>query len=160
MRLKNLRKKRKMTQKDLADKLGVSISVISRYEAGIIFPSAERLKELAEALEVMPEEIELTPVLYEVEQKNEYNYINRILRYAILLRSKSHCELCGSEAPFIYHGEPYLKIYKLSEELSLVNSIDNYAALCPNCYEKVCLLNKPQDLTTIRDKIKSNMEED
>ena len=159
MNLRELRKKQNLTQKELADRLSVSLSMVSRYELGQIEPSEERLKELAAALNVKPDEIDLPTPIVQLIINDKENQTNRIMTYTCLLRSKGYCELCGNEAPFMYNGKPFLKIHRLNDDESLSSNIDNYAALCPNCYEKVTLLNNPDDINTIKENIKENMKE-
>lgn len=50
--IKQLRKARGLTQKELADKLGVTQSAVGNWEAGIRNPRASDLLNIAEALEV------------------------------------------------------------------------------------------------------------
>lgn len=50
--IKQLRKARGLTQKELADKLGVTQSAVGNWEAGIRNPRAADLLNIAEALEV------------------------------------------------------------------------------------------------------------
>ena len=47
LRLKELRDKHKLTQKQVADKLDVTESLISSYERGIAIPPSDVLKKLA-----------------------------------------------------------------------------------------------------------------
>jgi transcriptional regulator with XRE-family HTH domain len=47
-RLKDLRKLRQWTQKDLADKIGIRFSHLNKYEGGVHVPPAEKLVQLAE----------------------------------------------------------------------------------------------------------------
>lgn len=49
-RLKNLRLKRKLTQKDLGERVGRSRSTIAMYEAGTSTPSFETVCKLVAAL--------------------------------------------------------------------------------------------------------------
>lgn len=51
-RLRQLRKERKLTQKELAGRIGVKNSVISFYEVGDRTPSLEVLVKLSKALHV------------------------------------------------------------------------------------------------------------
>ena len=51
------RKKAGLTQIDLADKLGVSIATLRRWEAGETSPTGTRIIELAKLLNVSPDEI-------------------------------------------------------------------------------------------------------
>lgn len=51
-RIKTIRKSKKMTQKDLAQKIGKSYSVVQKYELDITQPPLDVLKTIATALEV------------------------------------------------------------------------------------------------------------
>ncbi|MDM5430772.1 MULTISPECIES: helix-turn-helix domain-containing protein [Bacillus cereus group] len=51
-RLKELRKTHKMTQQDLADKISLSKSIVSKYESGVAKPSYEALAELSQVFNV------------------------------------------------------------------------------------------------------------
>ena len=55
--LRILRKKAGLTQIELAEKLGVSIATLRRWEAGETAPNGTRIIELANLLEVSPDEI-------------------------------------------------------------------------------------------------------
>ena len=55
--IRQLRKKAGLTQIELAEKLGVSIATLRRWEAGETSPNGTRMMELAELLEVSPDEI-------------------------------------------------------------------------------------------------------
>ena len=50
MGIKKMREKRNLTQKQLAELLGVKQSHVSRWEAGTFKPNATTLKKLAEVL--------------------------------------------------------------------------------------------------------------
>lgn len=49
-RIKNLRKKLEISQKDLSDKTNISVSSINKYEMGIRKPKIETLQKIATAL--------------------------------------------------------------------------------------------------------------
>ena len=51
-RIRLFRQQRKMSQGDLAEKSGVNLKSLSRYELGTSVPPADVLKNLADALEV------------------------------------------------------------------------------------------------------------
>ena len=51
-RLKNLRRQKNLSQQEIADKIGMHFTNISRYERGLASPSSETLKKLAELLSV------------------------------------------------------------------------------------------------------------
>jgi len=50
-RLKELRKKRSLSQNELADAIGVHFTQVSRYERGETKPNAEAMTKLAQALD-------------------------------------------------------------------------------------------------------------
>lgn len=57
-KIKEIRKKRGMTQEQLAEKLGVKRSVVSKYESGSISPTTKMLENIAKALDVSTFELE------------------------------------------------------------------------------------------------------
>ena len=55
--LKNLRRKNTMTQEDLAQKLGVTQSMVAKWEAGASYPRGEMLFRLANVLNCSIDEL-------------------------------------------------------------------------------------------------------
>ena len=56
-RLKSIRKSRGVSQKELADALGVSASTVSMYECGSREPSVPLIERICTALDVSPSEL-------------------------------------------------------------------------------------------------------
>lgn len=56
-KIREIRKKKKLTQKDLANKAGINKNSIARYERGEVSPTETIIKKLAQALEVYPSEL-------------------------------------------------------------------------------------------------------
>ena len=56
-RLKKIRKSKGWTQKQLAEKSGISNFLISRYEKGVHFPNIVTLEWLCKALEVSSKDL-------------------------------------------------------------------------------------------------------
>jgi transcriptional regulator with XRE-family HTH domain len=54
-RLRDLRKRALLTQRELADKSGVGVTTIIRIERNQVEPHGRTIRRLAEALEVAPE---------------------------------------------------------------------------------------------------------
>ena len=52
MRIKEIRKLKGLTQKDIATKIGVKTTTFSRYERGTLFPNSNLLKQIADILGV------------------------------------------------------------------------------------------------------------
>jgi len=55
--IKLLREKKGMTQKELAEKIGVSQQNISRWETGEVIPRIDKIKIIAEVLECTIDEL-------------------------------------------------------------------------------------------------------
>lgn len=55
--IKRIRKEKNITQKQLAERSGLSVTSIQYYECGKFKPKVEQVERLAEALEVSPVEI-------------------------------------------------------------------------------------------------------
>ena len=56
-RLRDLRKRALLTQKELAEKSGVGVTTIIRIERNQVEPHGRTIRRLAEALKVAPEEL-------------------------------------------------------------------------------------------------------
>jgi transcriptional regulator with XRE-family HTH domain len=56
-RLRDLRKRALLTQRELADESGVGVTTIIRIERNQVEPHGRTIRRLAEALEVAPEEL-------------------------------------------------------------------------------------------------------
>lgn len=57
MILHELRKKKRMTQKQLADKLGVTVATVSRYESNTATPPLETLRSISSIMNVTVDEL-------------------------------------------------------------------------------------------------------
>lgn len=57
MRLKALREQKGMTQRELGDRVGVTLQAVSQWEAGIKRPSVANLERLADVLETTTDAI-------------------------------------------------------------------------------------------------------
>ena len=109
-KIKEYRELNKMTQKDIAEILGVEPATICKYEAGIIEPSIESLKKLAETFNVTVDE------LIKDEEKFDVSKIN-VLE---VLREQKEMGLKGN----LYHNTQIMFSYntnhiegsKLTEE--------------------------------------------
>jgi len=72
-RLTDIRKKKKISQDELAKKIGVHAPVIGRYERGEVKPSIEVAMNIAEALDVS-----LDYLVGSTDSQLEKNIVNRI----------------------------------------------------------------------------------
>ena len=164
MGIREIRRARNITQKELADAIGVSATVVSRYETGSIIPSSDRLRKIADYLQVSLAMLtgekegatvssDQTSKLFDAVDLDKYLIEDFPVARKIIKESNGKCELCGEQAPFNYRdGTPYLEshfVQWLSEGGS--PTIDNVVALCPNCHKKIHVLHLQSDLVKLRE---------
>ena len=170
MKIKEIRIKKNITQKELADAIGVNMSLLSRYETGKTEPTAKRLSAMAKALNVSVDEL-LESSATELNDEDAQETIDntsskkkRLTSYAsliqndyvrriIILGAGGKCELCGADAPFKdKKGKPFLEIRPLYDDYNIRNEEieKKVVALCPNCNRKLDILNDPTDLEKLR----------
>lgn len=70
-------------------------------------------------------------------------------------RADGTCQLCNLAAPFRdRNGEPFLEIHHIIPlEEGGTDTIENVAALCPNCHRKMHELNLPADVVRLRNRV-------
>lgn len=95
--LKELRKDKGLTQKELAEKIGISDKTISKWENGNSFPDTTMLLPLCNVLDVTVNELltceKIPPEIY--SKKAEENMISLIEKNERTERSKAFIELMG-----------------------------------------------------------------
>jgi len=164
MGIREVRRARNITQKELAEAIGVSATVISRYENGSVIPPSNRLRKIADYLQVSLAMLtgekegatvssDQTSKLFDAIDMDRYLMEDFPVARKIIKESNGKCELCGEQAPFNYRdGTPYLEshfVQWLSEGGS--PTIDNVVALCPNCHKKIHVLHLQSDLVKLRE---------
>lgn len=114
--------------------------------------SNERLMQLSEKIEKIDSKPYTKSVILNQFARNEY-----IREYA-KIRANGICELCESPAPFIdIYGKPFLETHHvIFLSKGGEDSIDNVAALCPNCHRKIHNLNLVEDVEKLMLKFKSD----
>ena len=104
VKLKARREELKMTQKDIADQLGISYQVYSAWERGVKEPSKEKVKQLEKILKV--------PKVYftEIDIVRLYNTLsnkgkNQVVEYArdLVQKEKTQQVISVSENLYEYH---------------------------------------------------------
>lgn len=125
LRIADLRRQRKITQQELADRIGVSYQTVSRWETGAGEPELSLLAGVAEYFQVSVDQLlGLTPLegeVYVPEQTGTEEFWNRKREY--LLRSRKGC-----------YNEDYVeflvrKVWKLEEPVSLLDCGCGYGYL-------------------------------
>lgn len=83
--LKTLRKKRGLTQEELAEKIYVSRTLISKYESGTVFPSEENIASLSNFFQVEKSElIDLDEEKHLAKKDKDNRKINIIINSIII----------------------------------------------------------------------------
>ena len=103
-KLKARRKELKMTQKDIADQLGISYQAYSAWERGIKQPSREKVKHLEQILNVPKgyfTEIEIVRIYNTLSDEGK----DQALSYVRSLVQKEQCKkvVSKSEKLYVYH---------------------------------------------------------
>lgn len=146
---------RSITQKQLADAIGVDHTVISKYEKGTVSPTPEKLKMIAEVLDISVDDLlkdnnircERKRVSTKAAQKRLQKYSDLFIRDYLIQVTQGHCELCGKVAPFEYNNRPYLEYHYMKPIADGgVPTINNMVVLCPNCHQRILKLQDPNDM--------------
>ena len=159
--IKELRKSKGLTQKDVADYLGVKPSMVSRYENGVVTPPLSKLEALSELFgtpfidmcAVLPDNTERPLVVpFEfVMPEISLQTTAQLYRRLLILAAGGKCELCKQPAPFKDNeGHPFLDIYVIDRPPVHENGEKNAVALCPNCYRRIEVLKRDSDITKLR----------
>lgn len=103
-KLKARRKELKMTQKDIADQLGISYQAYSAWERGVKEPSKEKIKRLEQILRVPKgyfTEIEIVRLYNTLSNKGK----NQVVEYArdLVQKEKTQPVISVSENLYEYH---------------------------------------------------------
>ena len=103
-KLKARRKELKMTQKDIADQLGISYQAYSAWERGVKEPSKEKVKQLEKILKVPKgyfTEIEIVRLYNTLSNKGK----NQVVDYArdLVQKEKTQQVISVSEKLYEYH---------------------------------------------------------
>ncbi|MBQ6270494.1 MAG: helix-turn-helix domain-containing protein [Clostridiales bacterium] len=153
--IKELRQKKGITQRELASLIGVQPSMISRYEAGKAIPTFQKMKALAEVFEVDAQDFIFSDEKGEeflIESRHpqkipDFDWYRRLL----IAVNQGKCELCKSPAPFIdKDGKPYLQLFEIDKAFVGNDYSKNFVALCPNCFQRVSVLEDKDELEQIR----------
>lgn len=72
---------------------------------------------------------------------------------------KGKCELCEQAAPFLTKdGMPFLEVHHIDYlAKDGRDSIDNTAALCPNCHRRMHSLEYPKDIEKLKRKASNSI---
>ena len=123
----NIRKERDITQKELADLIGVSDRTISKWENGSTVPDLETIKKLCKELKISPDSIVKSEKNYKDILQNLKRKLGHILNYIL-----NHIFLIGFIVIFIlllaYFINNYntIKIYNLTYESENITFDDGY----------------------------------
>ena len=126
----NIRKKRDITQKELADLIGVSDRTISKWENGSTVPDLETIKKLCNELGISPDSIVKSEKNYKDRLQDFKRMVGKFINYILKneLVNKSKLELTKNQRYMLK------KIY-----INILN--ENYSEI-KNLFFKKKILNK------------------
>lgn len=111
--LRDMRKKKQMTQKQLADKLGVTEATVSRYESNTATPPMDTLRSIAAIMNVSLDELLGTEQRFTVSVFGLTDQQTEIIRSLV----ESFRELNTQKFPII-SAENYALLGKITAELT------------------------------------------
>lgn len=123
----NIRKKRDITQKELADLIGVSDRTISKWENGSTVPDLETIKKLCNELEISPDSIVKSEKNYKDRLQDFKRMVGKFINYIL-----KNIFLIGFIVVFIlllaYFINNYntIRIYNLTYESKNITFKDGY----------------------------------
>lgn len=162
MGIREIRREKNITQKQLAEKVGVDLSVISKYESGKITPPVDKLQKVAAALGVSIDALLGDSSLIQHSTTAQHYqsgvYDDMLVLFSsdaarqVLKNANGICELCGQPAPFKNpDGTPHLEPHYIQWLMDGGKpELKNTVALCPNCHQKIHVLNSEQDIEHLR----------
>ena len=167
--IRRLRKMQGISQVELAKAVGISQSVLSKYESGLVTPPADRYEAICEYLNaklILVGEKITKKALYEYYDKHRFDsppstdpleaanlQMNRFyVERSVVFAAQGYCELCKSPAPFKdKQGYPYLMPFIVKElQKSYVPTEKEIVALCPNCYQKMEINPSDEDIAMVK----------
>ena len=116
--IKQKRKDKKLTQKELAEKLSITDRAISKWERGICCPDISILKELSSILEVSVNELLAGEEIEKLEKEKTDNVlVDSVKQYTSIEKKKNICIL----------------VYRICRRLSSFLPSENLSAKSKNC---------------------------
>ncbi len=89
-RIKEIRKSKKLTQEQLAERIGIEIPSLSNIENGKNYPNSETIEKIANGLEMEIFELYIFEHLKELDSKKMLEEINNSLKNDIKLLKTVH----------------------------------------------------------------------
>lgn len=165
MMMREARRKQKLTLRDLSSKTGVDFSLLSKYENGIINPPREKIRLIAEALNLTEDSLRSKTQVLDIDsllhRRPDFNSLeedqlivsNSAANRAVLEAADGRCELCGQRFP---DGEIFLEAHHVIWlRDGGAPTVDNTVALCPNCHKRIHLYRDPRDTDKLLEAIHS-----
>ncbi len=168
MSLRELRLEQQVKQEELAEAIGVSPAMISRYERGLSIPPADKVVKMAEYLhtsidslmdyrrhviysDVSPTDSNKQIVVYPTKRSLDGDRIIEVssdIEEVVIDMADGTCELCG----LTFQNKDFLETHfvvwiRNGGQPTLTNTV----ALCPNCHRKIHFEATPADVVKIAD---------
>ncbi len=149
--IKNLRVKKGLTQKDLAEKLHVTSQAVSRWEKGDVEPSVDTIINMAKIFEVTTDEImsgESSQIQKSIE---EPKVIEKVVEKVVVEQAKPVLAVCESCNKPIYDGDDIVR-----RTITHGRSPSTQQVLCKLCeYMRLETIHKNQIKNSKKQRTKS-----
>ena len=146
----------KFPLKLINDKDVVDLIMIDEQEAHL---HQQVVENIGSALELFASASKMVLSGSERTVKTTRTQFNPVIGEYVRMRSGGRCEFCGNKAPFAYKGKPYLELeHIVSFSEGGKDSVDNIAAVCPNCHRRLGVLKLPEDREILKRNMKKNEE--
>lgn len=148
------RKVWKFPLKLINEKDYMDVTIIDEQEAHL---HDQVTKNMSSALEIFASATKMVLSGSERTVRAKRVQYNPVISEYVMIRSSGKCELCNQQAPFEYRGKPYLELEHIVPiSLGGRDTIENIAAVCPNCHARLSRLKSDEDITRLKNNIASN----
>ncbi len=121
--IKSIRKKQKMTQKELADKLNMNVQNISQIERGIYLPSTLAMFDISQSLSVTPNELFLGEAVYKTQEEGYRKVSLEEIEHLIANHTKEMQDLLHRKTDY----NPSVQVQEKYERKELLKMISEKA---------------------------------
>lgn len=148
------RKVWKFPVKLINDKDVMDVVLIDEQEAHL---HKQVVENMSSALELFASATKMVLSGSERTVKTRRVHTNPVIGEYVRMRADGKCELCGCDAPFKHNGRPYLELdHIVPVAQGGKDTVDNIAAVCPNCNRRMALLKSPEDEMILRNNMAAN----
>jgi len=150
--IKQKRKEKKLTQKELAEKLSITDRAISKWERGICCPDISILKELSSILEVSVNELLAGEEIEKLEkEKTDDVLVDSVKQYTSVEKKKNKKLLIFTIILFIFYIGLVFAMYLTYNQITKNDNINWYSYSNKKTLDKFFVALENYDYVTIKE---------